>query len=33
MFSGESISIDMSLGDGGADTGWSNFSCKILYEK
>lgn len=33
IFSGESISIDMSLGDGGADTGWSNFSCKILYEK
>lgn len=30
MFSGESISMDMSLGDGGADTGWSSFSCRIL---
>ena len=31
MFSGESISMEMSLGDGGADTGWSNFSCRILH--
>lgn len=30
MFSGESISMEMSLGDGGAETGWSNFSCRIL---
>ena len=33
MFSGESISMEMSLGDGGADTGWSNFSCRILHWK
>lgn len=33
MFSGESISMEMSLGDGGAETGWSNFSCRILYWK
>lgn len=33
MFSGESISMEISLGDGGAETGWSNFSCRILYGK
>lgn len=33
MFSGESISMEMSLGDGGADTGWSNFSCRILHSQ
>lgn len=33
MFSGESISMEMSLGDGGADTGWSNFSWRILHRK
>lgn len=33
MFSGESISMEMSLGDGGAETGWSNFSCRILQWK
>lgn len=33
MFSGESISMDMSLGEGGADTGWSNFSWRILVAK
>ena len=25
--------MEMSLGDGGADTGWSNFSCRILHRK
>lgn len=30
MFSGESISMEMSRGEGGADTGWSSFSCRIL---
>lgn len=30
MFSGESISMDTSLGEGGAETGWSNFSWRIL---
>lgn len=30
MFSGESISMETSLGEGGADTGWSNFSWRIL---
>ena len=30
MFSGESISMETSRGDGGADTGWSSFSWRIL---
>lgn len=33
MFSGESISMETSLGDGGADTGWSSFSWRILVWK
>lgn len=33
MFSGESISMDTSLGEGGAETGWSNFSWRILAWK
>ena len=30
MFSGESISMETSRGEGGADTGWSSFSWRIL---
>lgn len=33
MFSGESISMDTSLGEGGADTGWSSFSWRILIAR